>query len=480
MKKTKIICTIGPASDSDENLKKMMASGMNCARLNFSHGTHEEHLRRIDRIKRIRKELNLNIPILLDTKGPEIRFRNFENGFTIVEAGSKFTLYAEEKMGDSTGATVSYPKLAENLKKGVKILIDDGNIEMEVEEISGADVICRVINGGKISDHKSINVPSSPVDMPYLSKKDIDDILFGIQNDIDFIAASFVRSKNDVWDLRNLLIENDGANIKIISKIENIQGVENIEEIIEASDGIMVARGDLGVELPFTALPKIQKDIIKRCYRSGKYVITATQMLESMTKNPRPTRAEVSDVANAIYDGTTGIMLSGESAAGDYPVESVSTMNEIAIGTESVINHKSRFEKNKLFLGNDQLNAISKAACDAAYCLNAKAIVALSRSGRTAKLISNYRPECPILAAVLDEKACRQLNLAWNVTPIFSEEKHSTDELLKTGIELAIKEKVANVGDTIILTCSAAIGEINTDLMKIHTIREEDFKFLNN
>jgi len=479
MKKTKIICTIGPASDSDEVLTKMMKSGMDCVRLNFSHGTHEEHLRRIERIKRIRKELNLNIPILLDTKGPEIRFRNFENGFTIVEAGDKFTLYAEEKLGDKFGATVSYPKLAENLKKGVKILIDDGNIEMEVEEINGIDVICTVIHGGKISDHKSINVPSSPVDMPYLSKKDIDDILFGIQNDIDFIAASFIRSKDDVWDIRNLLLENDGANIKIISKIENIQGVDNIEEIIDASDGIMVARGDLGVELPFTALPKIQKDIIKKCFRSGKYVITATQMLESMTKNPRPTRAEVSDVANAIYDGTTGIMLSGESAAGNFPVESVSTMNEIAINTEKVINHKSRFEKSKLFLGNDQLNAISKAACDAAYCLNAKAIVALSRSGRTAKLISNYRPECPILAAVLDEKACRQLNLAWNIKPIYSPEKHSTDDLLKAGIELAIKEKMATIGDTIILTCSAAIGEINTDLMKIHTVREEDLAFLN-
>ena len=476
MKKTKIICTIGPASDNDETLKEMIINGMDCARLNFSHGTHAEHLKRIERVKRVRKELNLNIPILLDTKGPEIRFKNFTNGFTVVEAGDKFTLYADEIMGDKNGATVSYPKLAENLKKGVGILIDDGNIEMEVEEISGKDVICKVIHGGKISDHKSINIPTSSVDMPYLSQKDIDDILFGIENDIDFIAASFVRSKDDVWDLRNLLIENNGANIKIISKIENIQGVDNIAEIIEASDGIMVARGDLGVELPFTALPKIQKDIIKKCFRSGKYVITATQMLESMTKNPRPTRAEVSDVANAIYDGTTGIMLSGESAAGDYPIESVRTMNEIATNTDNVINHKSRFEKSKLFLGNDQLNAISKAACDAAYCLNAKAIVALSRSGRTAKLISNYRPDCPILAAVLDEKACRQLNLAWNVKPIFSEEKHSTDELLRAGIELAIKEKMATVGDTIILTCSAAIGEINTDLMKIHVIREEDMK----
>lgn len=474
MKKTKIICTLGPASDDEEVLKKMLVNGMDCARLNFSHGTHEEHLVRIERIKRLRKELKLNIPILLDTKGPEIRLKKFENGSVVVENGEKFTLYADERIGTKEGATVSYPKLAESLNPGISILIDDGNIEMEVESISGADVICKVIHGGKISDHKSINIPSAPVDMPYLSKKDIDDILFGIQNDVDFIAASFVRSKDDVWSLRNLLIENDGANIKIISKIENIQGVENIDEIIEASDGIMVARGDLGVELPFTALPKIQKDIIKKCFRKGKYVITATQMLESMTKNPRPTRAEVSDVANAIYDGTTGIMLSGESAAGNFPVESVSTMNEIAISTEEVINHKSRFEKNKLFLGNDQLNAISKAACDASYCLNAKAIVALSRSGRTAKLISNYRPSCPVFAAVLDEKACRQLNLAWNVKPVFSEEKHSTDELLRTGIEIAIKEKAASVGDVIILTCSAAIGEINTDLMKIHTVRDED------
>lgn len=476
MKKTKIICTIGPASDSEEVLKNMMQNGMDCARLNFSHGTHEEHLERIERIKKVRESLNLNIPILLDTKGPEIRLKKFENGSVVVKDNEKFTLYADERMGDENGASVSYSKLAQNLKSGIKILIDDGNIEMEVTDIVNNDVVCNVIHGGKISDHKSINIPNCPINMPYLSQKDIDDILFGIENDIDFIAASFIRNKDDVWDLRNLLIQNDGADIKIISKIENIEGVENIDEIIEASDGIMVARGDLGVELPFSALPKIQKDIIKKCFRSGKYVITATQMLESMTKNPRPTRAEVSDVANAIYDGTTGIMLSGESAAGDYPVESVTTMNEIANSTDSVINHKSRFEKSKLFLGNDQLNAISKAACDAAYCLNAKAIVVLSRKGRTAKLISNYRPSCPVLAAVLDKKACRQLNLAWNTKPIFAKEEHSTDDLLKAGIKLAISEKMATVGDTIILTCSAAIGEINTDLMKIHNIREEDLK----
>lgn len=474
MKKTKIICTLGPASDTDEILKKLMQNGMDCARLNFSHGTYEQHLEKIERVKRVRNELNLNIPILLDTKGPEIRLRNFNNGYAMIESGEKFTLYANEVMGDEKGAAVSYSKLAENLKPGIHILIDDGNIELEVEEINEEDVICKVIHGGRVSDHKSINIPTAPVDMPYLSQKDIDDILFGVKNEIDFIAASFIRSKEDVLDIRKLLEENGGESIKIISKIENIQGVHNIDEIIEVSDGIMIARGDLGVELPFTVLPKIQKDVIKKCFRKGKYVITATQMLESMTKNPRPTRAEVSDVANAIYDGTTGIMLSGESAAGDYPVEAVSTMNEIAISTESVINHKSRFEKSKLFLGNDELNAISKAACDASYCLNAKAIVALSRSGRTAKLISNYRPACPVLAAVLDEKACRQLNLAWNIKPILSEEKHSTDELLRNGIKLAIREKFATVGDTIILTCSAAIGEINTDLMKVHTIREED------
>jgi len=476
MKKTKIICTLGPASDTDEILKELMKNGMDCARLNFSHGTYEQHLEKIERVKRVRNELNLNIPILLDTKGPEIRLRNFEGGFTVVNPGEKFTLYAKEIMGNEHGASVSYSKLASNLKKGIQILIDDGNIELEVDEIVGEDVVCNVVHGGKISDHKSINIPTAPVDMPYLSQKDIDDILFGIKNDVDFIAASFIRSKEDVWDIRNLLIENGGEAIKIISKIENIQGVNNIEEIIEASDGIMIARGDLGVELPFTALPKIQKDIIKKCFNNGKYVITATQMLESMTKNPRPTRAEVSDVANAIYDGTTGIMLSGESAAGDFPIEAVSTMNDIAISTESVINHKSRFEKRRLSLGADQLNAISKAACDAAYCLDAKVIVALSRSGRTAKLISNYRPACPILAAVLDPKACRQLNLAWNIKPILSEEKHSTDDLLKNGIKLAIKEKFASVGDTIILTCSAAIGEVNTDLMKVHTISEEDIK----
>lgn len=476
MRKTKIICTLGPAIDSDEMLKKMIKNGLDCARLNFSHGTHEEHLTRIERVKRVRKELGMYIPILLDTKGPEIRLKKFENDSVIVEQGQKFTLYADDRLGNKEGISITYPNLASVLKVGTKILIDDGKVEIEVAEFSGSDVICKVNNGGKLSNNKSINIPGCSIDMPYISERDKSDILFGIENDVDFIAASFVRTKDDVWDLRRLLNENGGEEIKIISKIENMQGVENIDDIVAASDGIMVARGDMGVELPYTMLPKIQKDIIKKCFRTGKYVITATQMLESMTKSPRPTRAEVSDIANAIYDGTTGIMLSGESAAGDYPVESVSTMENIAESTEDVIKYESRFEKSQLFLGNDPLNAICKAATDASYCLKAKVIVSLSRNGRTPKLLSNYRPQCPILAALLNEKACRQLNLAWNVKPVLAEEKYSTDELLNSGIKTAIKENMAGLGDTIILTCSAAVGDTTTDLMKIHVITEEDMK----
>lgn len=476
MRKTKIICTLGPAIDSDDMLKKMIKNGLDCARLNFSHGTHEEHLERIERVKRVRKELGMYIPILLDTKGPEIRLRKFENDSVIVEEGQKFTLYADERLGNKDGISITYPNLASVLKVGTKILIDDGKVEIEVIEMSGADVVCKVNNGGKLSNNKSINIPGCSIDMPYISERDKSDILFGIENDVDFIAASFVRTKDDVWDLRRLLNENGGEEIKIISKIENMQGVENIDDIVEASDGIMIARGDMGVELPYTMLPKIQKDIIKKCFRTGKYVITATQMLESMTKSPRPTRAEVSDIANAIYDGTTGIMLSGESAAGDYPVESVSTMENIAESTEDVIRYEARFEKSQLFLGNDPLNAICKAATDASYCLKAKVIVSLSRNGRTPKLLSNYRPQCPILAAILNEKACRQLNLAWNIKPVLAVEKYSTDEILNSGIKTAIKENMAGLGDTIILTCSAAVGDTTTDLMKIHVITEEDMK----
>ncbi|MBE5813042.1 MAG: pyruvate kinase [Clostridiales bacterium] len=478
MRKTKIICTLGPAIDNDEMLIKMIENGLDCARLNFSHGNYDEHFKRIERVKKLRKKLNKHIPILLDTKGPEIRLKKFENDSVCIEDGQEFTLYAEERLGNKFGASVTYPYCAEKLKVGNRILIDDGKVEIEVIKIEGKDVVCKVNNGGKISNNKSINLPDCPIDMPYISDRDKNDIIFGAKHGVDYIAASFVRCKDDVLQVRNLLNENDGGEVKIIAKIENAQGVDNIDEIVDVSDGIMIARGDMGVELPFTALPKIQKDIIKKCFRQGKIVITATQMLESMTKCPRPTRAEVSDIANAIYDGTTAIMLSGESAAGDYPVESVNTMAHIAESTEAVIKYYSRFEKSALLLGNDQLNAICKAACEASYCLNAKAIVTLSRNGRTPKLISNYRPNCPILGAVLNEKACRQLNLAWNVKPVLAEEMFSTDDLLKEGIALAIKEKMATIGDTIILTCSAAIGDFITDLMKIHIISEEDMKLL--
>jgi len=474
MRKTKIICTIGPAVDTDDMLRQLMINGMDCARMNFSHGTHEEHLVRIDRVKRIRKELNKNIPILLDTKGPEIRIKDFEKGSVELEEGQTFTFYAKERLGDESGVSVTYEALGDSVSKGTVILIDDGKIEVVVTAVEDSNVVCKVMNGGKISNRKSINIPNVRVDMPYISEKDRSDILFGIENDIDFIAASFVRTAEDVLELRKLLNENGGEKIQIIAKIENGEGVNNLDKIIELSDGVMVARGDMGVELPYMMLPKIQKDMIKKCYRAGKHVITATQMLESMTHSPRPTRAEVSDVANAIYDGTTAIMLSGETAAGEYPIESVRTMSEIAESTEQSIRYHIRYERNKLDLGHDILNAISNSACSASYRLNAKAIVALSRTGRTAKQLSNYRPACPILAAVLNEKACRQLSLAWNVRPILSQEKHSTDDLLQQGIRVAVKEGIAAIGDTIVLTCSAAIGGLDTDLMKVHVISEED------
>lgn len=474
MRKTKIICTLGPAVDSDEMIRGLMINGMDCARMNFSHGSHEEHLVRIERVKRIRKELNKNIPILLDTKGPEIRIRDFEAGSVELTVDQTFTFYAKERLGDETGVSVTYPFLAKTVSVGTKILIDDGKIAVEVVEISDENVVCKVLNGGKISNRKSINIPNVRVDMPFISEKDRSDILFGIECDVDFIAASFVRTADDVLEVRKLLNDNGGEKIQIIAKIENAEGVNNIDKIVEVSDGVMVARGDMGVELPFAMLPKIQKDLIKKCYRAGKHVVTATQMLESMTHSPRPTRAEVSDVANAIYDGTTAIMLSGETAAGEYPIESVHTMSEIAESTEQTIRYHVRYERNKLDLGHDILNAISNSACSASYRLNAKAIVALSRTGRTARQLANYRPVCPILAAVLNEKACRQLSLAWNVRPILSEEKHSTDDLLQQGIRVAVKEGIANIGDTIVLTCSAAIGGLDTDLMKVHVISDED------
>ncbi len=471
VRKTKIICTLGPAVDDDQIMREMMLSGMDCARLNFSHGPHPEQLERIERVKRIRQELKLPIPIMLDTKGPEIRLGNFENGKAELEPGDQIILCADSSiLGNKAKAPLSYPRLAQSVHTGNEILIDDGKVSLEVTGFNGVDVVCTVKNHGIISNHKSINIPGVSIDMPYISAQDRDDILFGIEHGVDYIAASFVRTAQDVLELRALLKVGGGEDIKIISKIENTQGIDNIDEIIAVSDGIMVARGDMGVEVPFRELPAIQKDIIHKCYFAGKHVVTATQMLESMTHNPRPTRAEVSDVANAIYDGTTAIMLSGESAAGDYPVKSVQTMAEIALSTESAINYAKRFHTNNLRLGSDIVDAIASAACGAAYQLPLKGIVAVSRSGRTVSLISAYRPSCPIIAAVVNERVCRQLNLAWNVFPINAQEQPNTDSLFHHGIEKALETGLVHKGDLIAITTGSVIGSMSTDTLKLHTI----------
>lgn len=468
MRQTKIICTMGPSCDSDETVKDLMLSGMDAARFNFSHGSYEEHKVRMDRVKRIARELKMEIPLILDTKGPEIRVRNFENGFVVLQEGQSFTLYAsEDVIGNESGVSVTFPYLSEDVKKGDEILIDDGLVSMTVESISGNDIICRVKNGGKISNHKSINVPGVEIDQSYISEKDRKDILFGIEMDVDYIAASFVRSAEDVKKLRKLLNVNGGERVKIIAKIENQSGVENLDKIIEIADGVMVARGDMGVEIPFRELPSIQKSIIEKCYKRGKLVVTATQMLESMTEHPRPTRAEVSDVANAIYDGTTCLMLSGETAAGKYPVEAVKAMASIAEYTEDQIDNKERFFSNQLKLNEDIPNTIASSSVDASYFLDAKAIICMSATGRTALLTSFYRPEAPIIACVTDEKACRQLRLYFGVYPIHAPYTEDTAEMKKNSIKLALSTNIIEKGELAIIISGSMTGYQYADTMQI-------------
>lgn len=471
MRKTKIICTLGPACDDEAKLREMMLSGLDCARLNFSHGTHEQQKVRADRVKKIREELGIALPILLDTKGPEIRVRDFKEGSIILNEGQEFILSADFNLvGDETKCGLTYPNLADYVKVSNKILIDDGKIGLEVIRIADRDIVCKVLNGGKVSNHKSINIPNVVVDMPYLSEVDKSDIKFGIQECVDYIAASFVRRKQDILDLRKFLKENDGERIKIIAKIENTEGVANMDDIIEAADGVMVARGDLGVEVPFKLLPAYQKEMISRCYKNGKIVVTATQMLDSMQQNPRPTRAEVSDVANAIYDRTTAIMLSGESAAGLYPLESVTAMRDIAETTEENINFEERFYKQGLNLGNGFISVICNAAVNASYQMDAKAIVCVTMNGITAFELSAYRPKCPIIAVTVDKKSCRQLNLAWNVHPVYAEKKNTTDELFLYAIEKALETGIVSKGDKVIITGGSAVGETGTDMFKLHII----------
>lgn len=473
MRKSKIICTLGPACDDEELLKNMILNGLDCARLNFSHGTHEEQKVRMDRVKKVRSELNIPLPILLDTKGPEIRVRLFKDGKVELKEGQEFTFCSDfDLIGDETKVGLTYPNLAKFVNKpGILILADDGKASFEVLRVEGTNVVCKVLNNATLSNRKSINIPNVIVDMPYISEVDRADLIFGIQECVDYIAASFVRRPEDVLEVRKLLDQYDtSGKIRIISKIENTEGIEKMDEIIEVSDGIMVARGDMGVEVPFKMLPKIQKELISKCYKKGKIVVTATQMLDSMQQNPRPTRAEVSDVANAIYDRTTAIMLSGESAAGKYPLESVKAMKDIADYTEENINFRKRFTESNFDLGEDFLSSICFAAVNAAYQVKAKAIICVTNHGQTAFKLSAYHPECPIIAITVNEKACRQLNLAWNVYPVYAEKKDTTDELFKYAIETALSTGMVNRGDTVIITGASSVGNAVTDTIKIHII----------
>ena len=471
MRKTKIVCTLGPATDNEEVLRQMMLEGMNVARCNFSHATYDEHKKRMDMIKKLRKEVGQPVAILLDTKGPEVRVKNFKDGRVTLEEGQLFTLTADEVEGTKDKVSVTYNRLYEDLEVGMRVLIDDGLIEMTAEQVDRTNIVCRVINGGVVSNHKGVNVPDVDLSMPYISDKDREDILFGISQDVDFIAASFVQKKEDILQLRRLLEKNGGSDIKIIAKIENAQGVTNIDDIIEVSDGIMVARGDMGVEIPYEEVPVIQKKIIKKVYRTGKQVITATQMLESMIKNPRPTRAETTDVANAVYDGTSAIMLSGETAAGAYPVEAVKTMVRIAERTEQDVDYRKRFYQSARETDADITNAICHASCTTALDLNAKAIVTVTKSGTSARMLSKYRPESDIISCATTEKVCRQLSLTWGVTPIVIKEEKEVFHLFDKAIQAAVKMKLLGAGDLTVITSGVPIGVSGTtNMMKVQVV----------
>lgn len=472
MRKTKIICTIGPASENEETLKKMCLAGMNVARLNFSHGTHEEQQKKVDLIKKVRTELNLPIAILLDTKGPEYRIRTFKDGKVHVNAGDKFTFTVDEVEGDEKRVSVNYKGLVKDLSVGDRILVNNGLVVFEVEELKGSNANCVCLVGGDLSNRKSMSFPNKVMTGPFLSDADKKDLLFGIQNGVDFVAASFVSNKQNVMDMRTFLDENGGADIEIIAKIENQSGVDNAEEILEACGGLMVARGDLGVEVPFVELPAIQKQLIHKCRLLGKRVVTATEMLESMIQNPRPTRAEISDVANAVYDGTSAIMLSGESAAGKYPVEAVATMAQIAERTEQHTSYRERFYKTEFKIRNN-LDAISHATCAMAIDVDAKGIVVCSVSGKTAGMVSRYRCPTDIVGMTTNEKVWRRLSLSWGVTPVLADEYSSMDVMFYNGLANAKKYLGLKEGDTVVLTGGPINGKRgNTNTIKVEVIEK--------
>ena len=470
MRKTKIICTLGPSTDKDGVLRELVANGMNVARFNFSHGSYEEHKGRLDMLKAVRAELNKPVAALLDTKGPEIRLKEFKNGVEMLEAGQTFTLTTREVEGTKEICSITYKDLPQDVHEGGTIMLDDGLIKLAIKSVTDTDIVCEVLNSGKIKTKKGVNVPGVHLSMPYLSQRDRDDIIFGVQQGFDFIAASFVRTAQDVYDIRNLLNEYD-SNIRIIAKIENREGVNNIDSILSAADAVMVARGDLGVEIDFTELPGIQKSVIDRSFSFGKPIVTATQMLDSMMVNPRPTRAEISDVANAIYDGTSAIMLSGETAAGAYPVEALKTMSAIAERTENEPHYRDERFKDAAHGQISVSDATAHAACLTARDVNAAAIVTVSESGNTARLLSKYRPTQPIIACVMDEQVQRQLSLSWGITSLLMGPAKSTDELIEMSTALAQKNGYLHNGELAVVTAGVPVGVSGTtNMIKIHMV----------
>lgn len=468
MRRTKIICTIGPASDNEEILTELIKNGMNVARLNFSHGDHPSHKDKFKKIRKISHDLNMPVAIMLDTKGPEIRLKNFKNGPIEMKAGQKFTLTCGGGDGDENGIGITYENLMNDVKPGMNILLDDGLVGLKIDSIDGNKLNCTVLNDGKMSDHKSVNVPGGELSFPYLSEQDISDLEFGCELGVDFIAASFTRNAQDVNDIRALLNKH-GSTAKIIAKIESTQGIKNIDEIIEAADGIMVARGDMGVELPFEDVPVIQKELIKKTNAAGKYVITATQMLDSMMKNPRPTRAEITDVANAIYDGTTATMLSGESASGAYPVESLKTMATIAERTERAIDYVKRLHKmNEENIDRDITTSISHATCTVAAELEADGIITVSMSGYTCERISRYKPCCKVIGCTTEPMVARQMALMWGVAPLLIRKEDSEDELFDEAVSCAKAAGHIKPGDKVVLTAGVPLGVSgNTNMLKV-------------
>ena len=471
MRKTKIICTMGPAVDDEEKLRELMLNGMDAARFNFSHGTHESHLATLNKVKRVRDELGIAVATILDTKGPEIRIKTFENGPVSLAEGDKFTLTTRDVPGDASIVSVTYADLHKELQSGCRVLIDDGLIELNVDSISGQDIACTVRSGGPLSNNKSINIPDVSIHLPSLTEKDREDIRFAVEQDFDFIAASFVRKASDVEDIRACLKENGGEHIRIISKIENREGVENLEEIIAASDGLMVARGDLGVEIPAYEVPILQKRMIKETSMAGKPVITATQMLDSMIRNPRPTRAEVSDVANAVFDGTSCVMLSGETASGKHPIEAVQTMVNTIRAAEQATDYWGRFRRFEIKPGRSINDAVPHTCCQTAMDLEADAILTPTQTGHTARMISRFRPACQIVALTTTERARRQLAISWGVKPLLAGYVDSTDRLFSMCVQSALKEGAVESGQMVVITAGVPIGRAgSTNLIKAQVV----------